>query len=370
MNRRSFLKTASLAPFALKTILDGRSVNWPSIPYVDGLTLNALNEMDKLKPAGLAGAVVDASVYKAVDHEDGTRTWIRTFPETSAKIDRYISASKEYSGVKIGKTGNDILHSFEKEETTLILQVQGGGEIVGTDLSKLSKLAEQDLRVFQMTHHHNNALAGGGIEAEPTGLTDLGFEAIPELNRLGIIPDVSHSSDQTALDVVNTSKKPVILSHGAARSIVNNARCAPDKVIRAIADSGGVIGIFMMSFWLTTDKTPTPEHYVTQLRHCINVGGIDAVAVSNDFPIDGHQGMKESNNNQEEQVKVYHEWWQSINDKGVLGFDTLPEHVAIPEFNTINRMEVIHKTLDKHGFSSLEIEKLMGGNWIRLYNEA
>lgn len=370
MDRRSFLKTASLAPFAFNSLLRISSSNWPPIPYVDGLTLDALNNLDKLKLAGLAGAVVDASVYKAVDHEDGTRTWIRTFPETLNKIQRYISASKENSGVNVGKSGNDILSSFEREETTLILQVQGGGEIVGRDLSKLSKLADHKLRVFQLTHHHNNALAGGGIEADPTGLTELGFEAISELNRLGIIPDVSHSSDQTALDLVKTSKKPVILSHGAARSIVNNARCAPDHVIRSIADSGGVMGIFMMSFWLTKDKIPTPEHYMKQIRHCVNIAGIDAVAISNDFPIDGHQGMKESNNDQEEQVKVYHEWWQSINDKGVLGFDSLPEHVAIPEFNTINRMEVIHQTLDKSGFSSSEIEKIMGGNWIRLYNEA
>lgn len=369
MKRRSFLKTASLAPFALHTLLNGRSQNWPSVPYVDGLTLDALNEMDKLHAAGLAGAVVDASVYKAVDHEDGTRTWIRTFPETSNKIAQYLTEADKRSDVNIGRTGNDILRSFNNEQTTLILQVQGGGEIVGNDLSRLSKLADQKLRVFQLTHHHNNALAGGGIEAQPTGLTALGFEAIPELNRLGIIPDVSHSSDQTALDVVSASNKPVILSHGAARAIVNNARCAPDKVIRAIADSGGVMGIFMMSFWLTKEKTPTPYHYVEQIRHCINVGGIDAVAVSNDFPIDGHQGMKESNNNQEEQVKVYHEWWNSINDKGVLGFDNLPEHVAIPEFNTINRMEVIHQTFENNGFSSTEIEKIMGGNWIRVFDE-
>ncbi len=370
MNRRSFLKTASLAPFAVKAFLSGSINSWPSIPYVDGLTLDALGNLGKLNPAGLAGAVVDASVYKAVDHEDGTRTWIRTFTETTNKLSQYISAANEHSEVNIGRTGNDILRSFRKEQTTLILQVQGGGEIVGTELSRLSKLADHKLRVFQLTHHHDNPLAGGGIEAQPTGLTDLGFDAIPELNRLSIIPDVSHSSDQTALDVVKASKKPVILSHGAARAIVNNARCAPDNVIRAIADSGGVMGIFMMSFWLTTDDPPTPEHYVKQIRHCVNVAGIDAVAVSNDFPIDGHQGMKESNNNQEEQVKVYHEWWQSINDKGVLGFDTLPEHVAIPEFNVIDRMKVIHQTLDKSNFTSSEIEKIMGGNWIRLFNEA
>jgi membrane dipeptidase len=83
----------------------------------------------------------------------------------------------------------------------------------------------------------------------------------------------------------------VILSHGAARAFVNNARCAPDNVIRAIAESGGMMGIFMMSFWLTTDPTPMVDHYVQHIRYAAKVGGIDAVGIANDFPLAGEQNL-------------------------------------------------------------------------------
>jgi len=68
----------------------------------------------------------------------------------------------------------------------------------------------------------------------------------------------------TSLDVLKISRKPVVVSHGAARALVNNARCTPDEVITGVADSAGVMGVFMMSFWLTTDPTPTADSYVRQ----------------------------------------------------------------------------------------------------------
>ena len=95
------------------------------------------------------------------------------------------------------------------------------------------------------------------------------------MNRLRMLADVSHASEPTALDVAKHTRQPFILSHGACRAIVDHPRCASDAVIRAIADRGGVMGIFMMSFWLTTADVPTVEHYLAQIRHVIKVGGID-----------------------------------------------------------------------------------------------
>ena len=93
------------------------------------------------------------------------------------------------------------------------------------------------------------------------------------LNELGIIPDLAHAGDITTHDVLRISKKPVVVSHGAARALVTNARCTPDSVIKGVADSGGMIGIFMMSFWLTEDPVPTVESYLRQIAHVIKIGG-------------------------------------------------------------------------------------------------
>jgi membrane dipeptidase len=186
------------------------------------------------------------------------------------------------------------------------------------------------------------------------------------MNALGIIPDVSHASDLTALDTAKASRAPVILSHGAARAIVQNARCAPDTVIKAIADSGGVVGIFMMTFWLTNDPTPTVDHVIAQLRHVIKVGGIDAVGIANDYPLTGEAGLVAAGNDNAKGIRGYLGWWNAMRERGVMGFDRTPTHVVVPELNNIRRMHTLHEALEKRGFSATEMEKIMGGNWIRV----
>jgi membrane dipeptidase len=138
---------------------------------------------------------------------------------------------------------------------------------------------------------------------------------------------------------------------------------------KAIADTGGLFGVFMMTFWLTTDDTPTTEHYLAQIKHVVKVGGIDAVAIANDYPLRGHETLLKLGNDNGEGVKQYVEWWHSLRARGVLGFDHEPLHVVIPELNHIERMERIDTVLSHAGFSSSNRTKIMGGNWQRVLTE-
>ena len=185
-------------------------------------------------------------------------------------------------------------------------------------------------------------------------------------SRVAPIPALSHVADPTARDVLRLSRKPVIVSHGAARALVNNARCTPDDVIRGVADSGGVMGIFMMSFWLTTDAVPTVDAYVRQIRHVANVGGIDAVGIANDYPVGGEASARAAGNDNAKVIGNYHAWWDSVARQGVLGFDRRPTHVVIPELNEPRRAFRIHEALDRAGFRPDAVERIMGGNWARV----
>ena len=141
-------------------------------------------------------------------------------------------------------------------------------------------------------------------------------------------------------------------------------------MIRAVAQSGGVVGIFMMSFWLTNDPRPTVDHVVRQLRHVVNVGGIGAAGIANDYPVTGEANLVAVGNDNAKGIKGYLPWWQSMAKRGLLGFDRTPEHVVIPELNNVRRMFTLHAALDRAGFSPAEVEKLMGGNWTRVLLEA
>lgn len=363
--RREFLGSAIAAGAALSLRANPPATKVP-YPFVDGLCPDIPEDANEIRESSLSGFLLDVSVVEPVKTPDGSPKWIRSYEPTLKKMAGIHDFLRKTPTAFHATDGREIRNAFKKQNTAIFFQLQGGGEIVGEDLDRVTVLRELGLRVLQMTHHNNNPLAGGGIERSPSGLTKLGFEAVARLNADNVIPDLSHASDQTALDVLKTSSKPVILSHGAARAIVNNARCTPDEVIRGIANSGGIMGVFMMSFWLTNDAEPTVEHYIKQIKHVANVGGIDAVGIANDFPLSGEQALIAAKGNNAVAVKDYLPWWNSIARMGVLGFDREPTHVAIPELNNIDRVPKIYKALRRAGFKRSELEKIMGRNWIRV----
>jgi membrane dipeptidase len=334
--------------------------------FVDGLLSSLPETSAQISQSALDAFICDVADVEEVRGEDGTVRYVRNF----AACDRSLKAARAHihdhlAGSYVAERGSDITH---RPGTGIFLQFQSC-EPIGDDLSRIAYFRGNGLRVLQITHHHDNLFGGGSIELSPRGLTPLGIEGIAEMGRLRIVADVSHASELTALDVARHSRRPFILSHGACRAIVDHPRCAPDDVIRAIADRGGVMGIFMMSFWLTTADVPTLEHYLAQIRHVIKVGGIDTVAVANDFTIAGEMSLRALGNDNAEGVKGYYDWWRPLQARGMPGFAQLPKHVVIPELNTIDRMALICAALERSGFSDGQVEKIMGGNWIRVLTD-
>lgn len=372
LNRRNFLGAlaagASVAcsqplPNAVKPNSD---VDATGRLYIDGLSFLKGPEADIAK-SGLHAAIIDASKVVETLYPDGSKGWLRTFESCDKGINAALaSVNDTYETAFIADKGSEIGNT---NGLACFLMFQSCNPI-GTDLDRIGYFHDKGLRILQFTHHHNNGFAGGALEANQSGLTRLGRDGLAEMNRLKVIPDVSHSSVQTTLDVAAQTKTPFILSHGACRAIVDNPRCATDDMIRAVANSGGVMGIFMMSFWLTDDKVPTVQHYVENVKHLVKIGGIDSAAIANDFPMAGQENLRKIGNDNSRGVQQYHEWWQSINNRGVPGFETLPEHVVIPELNGIDRMQRIERALDADPFfTASDVDKIMGQNWHRVLTE-
>ena len=341
----------------------------PAVPYVDGLSFLSPDSAD-VERSGLSAFILDVSSVAQVKTDDGSIRYHRSFEACARSMTatRRTLAEGKIPGAFLAGTGSEIARAFQSGQTAIFFQMQGA-EPIGDQLWRLDLFHELGLRVQQITHHNDNPWGGGAIESTWTGLTRVGRAGIERLNALRIVPDISHASDPTALDVRAASRRPVILSHGAARALVRNARCAPDEVIRAVGASGGVMGIFMMSMWLTSDPAPTAGAYVGQIRHVINVGGIDAVGIANDYPLSGEAAAVKAGNDNSRIISNYYAWWDSVGRQGVLGFDSRPLHAVIPELNNVRRMFHIHAALERHRFTPAEIEKIMGGNWIRVLRD-
>ncbi len=330
--------------------------------YFDGMSyLNFAG--DDFTRAGISGVLCDVSAGQMVGDKYVRQMNLSLKSLTEAR--KAISRSDQ--GLFVATKGSQILEAKASGRTAVFFEFQSA-EAISEDVDMLDVAYELGLRVLQYTHHHSNAYSGGGLEKTWTGLTPLGFKALEKMNALGVIPDISHGNEVMAMDTTKASKKPVIVSHTCCRALVNNARCVPDSVIKAVADTGGVVGIFSMSFWITMNPVPTVDDYIRQLEHVIKVGGIEAVGISNDYDLLGEPNALKLNNNNEEAVKGYFPWWKS--QAGILGFDELPRHIVIPELNNIRRLFTIQAALEKRGHSASEVEKIMGGNWVRVYTES
>ncbi|MCL2918972.1 membrane dipeptidase [Shewanella litorisediminis] len=341
--------------------------------YIDGLSFLP-DSLDDLAASGLSAFLCDISAIEEVKQEDGTLNYKRTYNACIKSIAEAGQRVRDNPRQLLqGLSAKDIQSARESGRTAVFFQIQGA-DCVEERLSQVDEFYQKGLRVLQLTHHYGNSFAGGALDSDERGglnlpLSPKGYALVDKLNDSGILIDLSHSSPQTALDTIAASRMPVVQSHGAARAIVNHARCSPDQVIRAIANSGGVFGVFMMSFWLTTNSTPRVEHYLAQLKHVANVGGMDAVAIANDYPLRGQENLLKLNNDNAEGVKEFLDWWHSLRAKKVLGFDHEPVHVVIPEFNHIERMSRIHDALKGAGFSAADADKIMGGNWQRVLHQ-
>ncbi len=345
--------------------------------YVDGLCFLP-EDLADLNTSKIDAYLCDISAIEAIKQPDGTTNYKRTYKACIKSIAEAKSRVESNNDkLVLGLSGSDIKRAKQTDRTAVFFQIQGADcveDSINNNLNQVDEFHAKGLRALQLTHHYGNKFSGGALDNDTRGglnlpLTKAGQALIEKLNQKNILVDVSHSSPQAALDTAKVSRSPIVQSHGAVRAMVNHARCSPDEVIKAISDTGGLFGVFMMSFWLTNDKVPTTDHYINHIKHVAKVGGVDAVAIANDYPLRGQKNLLKLNNNNAEGVKQYLDWWHSLREKNVLGYDVEPEHVVIPELNHIDRMARIDLALAKAGFTSLDRDKIMGENWQRVLND-
>src|SRR5665647_2553617 len=160
---------------------------------------------------------------------------------------------------------------------------------IENEIDRLDVLYGLGVRQIGIAYSDSNALGSGLNETVDGGLTALGRRAVERMNKLGLAIDVSHSSDRTSLDTCRTSSKPVLLTHAGARSVWDTPRMKPDDVLRAIADTGGVIG--MSAAPHTTLSAAHPLHTIDSVmdhfRYCVDLVGIEHVAFGPDTRSEG-----------------------------------------------------------------------------------
>ncbi|MTD16181.1 diguanylate cyclase [Nakamurella sp. YIM 132087] len=232
-----------------------------------------------------------------------------------------------------------------------------GAALIENEVDRLDVLYGLGIRQMGVAYSDANALGSGLREKGDGGLTQFGRRAVRRMNQLGIAIDVSHSGDRTALDVISASEKPVLITHAGARGLWDTPRMKPDEVIRACADSGGMIGIEA-----APHTTISPEHrrhtidsVMDHFRYCVDLVGIDHVGFGPDTFFGDHMGL-------------HHAMSEKL---GVADAIT-----SGPQFEPVDHVEGLEnpgecfrnitRWLVAHDYSDTEITAVIGGNALRV----
>jgi len=154
-------------------------------------------------------------------------------------------------------------------------------------LDDVDRFYRMGQRVSQLTYS-DNQLGGGSVDGRDPGLTKYGAEVVSRMNALGMAVDVSHCGDRTTLDAVAASRKPVLVTHSNCRALVpGSARCKTDEGIRRVAASGGVIGVTMVRYFVSSGRTATVEDVLNHIDYVARLVGVEHVGIGTDVDLQG-----------------------------------------------------------------------------------
>lgn len=200
-------------------------------------------------------------------------------------LDRFYSElDKNSSDLALALNYQDVQRNRADNKISAFLTIEEGGVLKG-EVSNLRNFYRLGVRLITLTWNYPNELGFPNIKEEyrSCGLTSIGCDIIGEMNRLGIIIDVSHLSDQGFYDVARLSTKPFVASHSNARAVTNHSRNLTDDMIRVLAEKGGVVGINFARDFLGSKDISRVEDMVKHIKHIIAIGGIETAAVGSDF---------------------------------------------------------------------------------------
>ncbi len=210
-------------------------------------------------------------------------------------LDCFYKQIEENKDIKIAKNYSQMQKNREEGKISAFLTIEEGGVLRGK-MSNLRNLYKLGVRLITLTWNYPNEIGFPNSKEnyKDRGLTSFGINVIKEMNRLGMIIDVSHLSDRGFIDVAQNTTKPFIASHSNARSITNHSRNLTDGMIKTLSENGGVMGMNFCPSFLGEDRISRINYIISHIKHIKNVGGIDVIAIGTDY--DGIGGKLEIEN--------------------------------------------------------------------------
>jgi membrane dipeptidase len=324
-------------------------------PVIDGLgevrSSYGSAVLDAMRASGLSGCVVTAgnpALQGAAAHADMVRE-LEEYRHVVAAQPSRLEAVTDAAGIERATAAGRI---------GLLYYIQNATPIED-DVSRLDDLTARGIRLVQLTYNSRNLLGDGCLERTNAGLSRFGLEVVAGLNARRMLVDLSHCGDATTLDGITHSRAPVAITHAGCRAVFDHPRNKTDGAIRALADRGGVIGIFQINPYLGPAERNTLEDVMRHVDHAIRVGGVEHVGIGSD------REYATIPDTPEEQARLREEL-SRLRPTTAAGF-RWPFFVSA--LNHPRRMETLADALRKRGRTPREVDLILGGNFLRLFRE-
>jgi len=229
------------------------------------------------------------------------------------------------------------------------------------DIGMISVMRELNMMIMQLTYNNQSLLATGCYESNDSGVTRFGRQVIQEMNRVGMVVDMSHSAERSTLEAIEISERPIVISHANPISFHDAKRNKSDTVLKALGNSGGLLGFSLYPFHLKNGPDCTLEDFCTMVADTADLMGIDQIGIGTDLC-------------QNQPVSIL-EWmrngrWSKEMDYGEGSKSNADWPRPLSWFKDSRDFPNITQGLKQHGFNDADIAKVMGQNWLTFLDDA
>lgn len=250
------------------------------------------------------------------------------------------------------RTAADIRRAKAEGKTGILMSFQNAYPYED-QLGYVKIFKDLGVGITQMCYNTQN-LVGTGCYERDGGLSDFGREVMWEMNKVGVMVDLSHVGSKTSEECIVESKKPVCYSHCLPSGLKDHPRNKSDEELKFIADHGGFVGVTMFAPFLKNGINSTIEDYVEAIQYVFNIVGEDSIGIGTDFTQGQDQQFFEYLTHDKGYARRLTNFGKIVNPKGI---------------RTLGEFPNLTEALLKHGFTESQVRKIMGENWVRILGD-
>lgn len=291
------------------------------------------------------------AVHVTIAYHETFREMVRNIEAWNLRFERFGHL------IMLGRSAEDVRIAQETGRTAIFFGLQTPSPLED-DIGLVEILHTLGIRFMQLTYNNQSLLAAGCYEAEDSGITRMGRQVIKEMNRVGLVIDMSHSGERSTLQAIELSERPIAITHANPKFWAPAKRNKSDAVLKALAQAGGMLGFSLYPHHLKDKSNCTLESFCTMIARTAELMGVDHIGIGSDLCQDHPDSVVEW-------MRVGR-WTKEI-DYG----EGSPDNAGFPDmpafFQDSRDFGTIAGGLKATGFTDQEVDAIMGGNWLRFY---